>query len=232
VTVSLHPVPGVGEIRPGDDLAARLLDAIRAATLGPRDGDVLVVTHKVVSKAEGRIAPAPDDAAYRALVEAEAAAVLRRRGDLVIARTRHGFICANAGVDRSNTGGEGAVLLPLDPDASAHRLRLRIERASGIAVSVIITDTFGRAWRRGLTDVAIGISGLPAVLDLRGTADADGRTMHATEVALADEIAAAADLVMGKARGIPAAIVRGVAFPPGDGRATELVRPAVEDLFR
>ena len=186
MTVSVHPVSGIGAVRPGDDLATMLFDAIRTAALGPEPGDVLVVTHKVVSKAEGRIAPAPDDAAYRALVETEAAAVLRRRGDLVIARTQHGFICANAGVDRSNTGGAGAVLLPLDPDASAHRLRLRIEHATGVSIGVISTDTLGRAWRRGLAAVAIGISGVPAILELRGTPDADGRTMHATEVAVAD----------------------------------------------
>jgi coenzyme F420-0:L-glutamate ligase/coenzyme F420-1:gamma-L-glutamate ligase len=225
------PIEGIAEIGREDDLAGVMLDAIAAGgeELGARD--VLVVTHKVVSKAEGRVVELVDEAAYRRLVEDEAASILRRRGDLVITKTRHGFVCANAGVDRSNTKAGTAVLLPIDPDRSAHRLRTRIERATGASIAVIITDTFGRAWRRGLVDVAIGVSGLPSILDLRGTIDGSGNVLEVTEVAIIDEIAAAADLVMGKADRIPAAIVRGLDLS-GTGRATDLVRPPEEDLFR
>ncbi len=149
----------------------------------------------------------------------------------MITLTRHGFVCANAGVDRSNVGAGHVVLLPADPDRSAHRIRTRLERLTGLGIGVVITDTFGRAWRRGLTDVAIGVSGLAAIVDLRGTHDTHGNLLEVTEVAVADEIAAAADLVMGKARGIPAAIVRGVEAH-GHGRAADLIRPPAEDLFR
>jgi coenzyme F420-0:L-glutamate ligase/coenzyme F420-1:gamma-L-glutamate ligase len=232
MTVQLIPLTGIPEIGDGDDVAAAVLAAAGAAGVAWQNGDVLVVTHKIVSKAEGRVVPVTDDAGYRRLAEEEAAAVVRRRGDLVIAQTRHGFICANAGVDRSNAVPGTAVLLPLDPDRSAHRIRTRILRDTGVDIPVIISDTFGRPWRRGLTDVAIGISGMAAVLDLRGTRDATGRELHATEIAIADEVAAAADLVMGKAAAVPAAVVRGVAWPAGSGRATDLVRPAAEDLFR
>lgn len=227
------PIIGIGEVGPGDDLAAALLDAASAQGVELVDGDVVVVTHKVVSKAEGRTADAPDDAAHRALVADEAVGILRRRGDMVIAITRHGFICANAGVDRSNSPEGRAVLLPIDPDRSAHTIRVRLERATGMQrLAVIITDTFGRPWRRGLTDVAIGVSGMRPILDLRGTVDGSGRLLDATEVAIVDEIAAAADLVMGKARRVPVAVVRGLDWPRGDGRATALVRPARDDMFR
>jgi coenzyme F420-0:L-glutamate ligase/coenzyme F420-1:gamma-L-glutamate ligase len=234
VTISIHPVPGLPEIEPGDDLPALLAAALRDAGLGPEAGDVLVVTHKVVSKAEGAVAAheGDEDAAYRRLVLDEAAAVLRRRGDLVIAKTRHGFICANAGVDRSNAAPGTAVLLPADPDRSAHRIRMGLQQAAGVDVAVVVTDTFGRAWRRGLVDVAIGISGLEALLDLRGTTDAGGRPLSVTEMAVADEIAAAADLAMGKASAVPAAVVRGLDVPRGGGRGADLVRDAAEDLFR
>jgi len=232
VTLTIHPVPGIKEISPGDDLPSVLTAAIAAAGLGPEPGDVLVVTHKVVSKAEGAVVPIDGEEDYRDLVESEAGAVLRRRGDLVIARTRHGFVCANAGVDRSNAAPGTAVVLPCDPDRSAHRIRLGIRRASGVDVAVVVTDTFGRAWRRGVVDVAIGVSGIEAILDLRGTADAGGRILEATEISVVDEIAAAADLVMGKASGTPAALLRGLALQRGDGRAADLVRPVDEDLFR
>jgi len=234
VTISIHPVPGLPEIRPGDDLAALLAAALAGAGLGPQAGDVLVVTHKAVSKAEGAVArlEGDEETAYRRLVEEQSVEVLRRRGSLVIARTRHGFICANAGVDRSNAAPGTAVLLPVDPDRSAHRLRLALRHLTGVDVPVVITDTFGRAWRKGLVDVAIGVSGLEVILDLRGTRDAGGRELKVTEVAVVDEIAAAADLAMGKASGLPAALVRGLAVPRGEGRATDLVRPAGEDLFR
>jgi coenzyme F420-0:L-glutamate ligase/coenzyme F420-1:gamma-L-glutamate ligase len=234
VTLSIHPVPGLPEIHPGDDLAALLADALAAAGLGPEPGDILVVTHKAVSKAEGAIArlEGDEEAAYRRLAEEQAVEILRRRGDLIIARTRHGFICANAGVDRSNAAPGTAVLLPADPDRSAHGLRMALRHRTGVDVPVVITDTFGRAWRKGLVDVAIGVSGLEAILDLRGTKDAQGRELKVTEVAVIDEIAAAADLALGKATGLPAALIRGLAAPRGEGRATDLIRPAGEDMFR
>lgn len=231
MSIEIHPIRGIPEVAPGDDLAALIVDGLGTSEISLTDRDVVVVTHKVVSKAEGRIEPAPDDRAYRELAEREARSILRRRGDLLIAQTEHGFICANAGVDRSNVADGWAVLLPVDPDRSAHRIRLRIERAAGVSIAVIITDTFGRPWRRGLVDVAIGISGLPAILDLRGETDTQGRTMNVTEIAIVDEIAAAADLVMGKADEIPAAVVRGIDLI-GDGRATDLIRPQEEDMFR
>lgn len=231
MTITLIPIPGIPEVTPGVDLAASILEAAGGAGVTLVDHDVVVVTHKVVSKAEGRIVEVLDERDYRRLVLAEAVEVLRRRGDLVIAKTSHGFVCANAGVDRSNTAAGTAILLPVDPDRSAHRLRTLLERAADARLGVVITDTFGRPWRRGLVDIAIGVSGLPAILDLRGEVDAHGRTMEVTEIAVVDEIAAAADLVMGKASQIPVAVVRGLALD-GDGRAADLVRPPSEDLFR
>ncbi len=222
---------GIGEIAAGDDLALVICDAIRAMGERLADGDVVVVTHKVVSKQEGRVVEIADEAAYRRLVLDEATSIVRRRGDLVIAQTRHGFICANAAVDRSNVAPGHAVLLPIDPDRSAHRIRTLIERHTGTDIGVVITDTFGRPWRRGLVDVAIGVSGLPAIVDLRGTTDTWGNELNVTEVAVVDEIAAAADLVMGKATSIPVAVVRGLGLA-GEGRARDLVRPPEEDLFR
>jgi coenzyme F420-0:L-glutamate ligase/coenzyme F420-1:gamma-L-glutamate ligase len=229
--IRIIPIHGIPEIQAGDDLGGKIAQAIAAAGVTLVERDIVVVTHKVVSKAEGRSRPVPDDAAYRRLVEQEAAAIIRRRGDLTITRTVHGFICANSGVDRSNVAEGTAVLLPVDPDRSAHRLRISLERSTNAGIGVIVTDTFGRPWRRGLVDVAIGVSGLPAIVDLRGSADGSGRTLDVTEVAAVDEIAAAADLAMGKANRIPVAIVRGLDLV-GDGRATDLVRPATEDLFR
>jgi coenzyme F420-0:L-glutamate ligase/coenzyme F420-1:gamma-L-glutamate ligase len=230
VTVEIIPLPGIGEIAPGTDLASVLLSPLRSA--GVRAGDVLVVTQKAVSKAEGALAAAPDETSYRKVVEQESAAVLRRRGDLVISVTRHGFVCANAGVDRSNSPVGQVVLLPADPDRSARRLRSRLKQELGVVLAVIVSDTFGRAWRKGLVDVAVGVAGITPILDLRGTADSHGRVLEVTEIAVADEIAAAADLVMGKARGVPAALVRGADYPAGAGRATDLVRSPAEDLFR
>ncbi|MGI8518461.1 MAG: coenzyme F420-0:L-glutamate ligase [Acidimicrobiia bacterium] len=230
MTVSILPVTGIGEVKPGDDLPGLLIEALRP--LSPGEGDVLVVTQKVVSKAEGAIATAASEADYRAVVEKEAAAVLRRRGPMVIAVTKHGFVCANAGVDRSNVARGQVVLLPANPDRSAHSIRLRVEREFAIAIAVIVTDTFGRAWRQGLVDVAIGVSGMLPILDLRGTPDMNGRPLEVTEVAIADELASAAELGVGKASGIPAALIKGVNYPRGDGRATDLIRPAATDLFR
>lgn len=229
--ITVIPVRGIGEVRPGDDLAGLIADAAEV-----RDGDVVVVTQKVVSKAEGKlVAIDPDDPrGHRAVVEAESVRVLRRRGDLVISQTRHGFICANAGVDLSNIEDGYAALLPDDSDRSARRIRDGLRNRAGVETAVIISDTFGRVWRRGVTDVAIGCAGIGAILDLRGTTDALGRELQVTEVAVVDEIAGAADLVMGKASGVPVAIVRGVDknwFRRGEVHA-ELVRPASEDLFR
>ncbi|MCP4965283.1 MAG: coenzyme F420-0:L-glutamate ligase [bacterium] len=231
-SVQIFPVTGIPEVEPGDDVAQMILDAIDQSGTNLRSGDVLVVTHKIVSKAEGRFIDAGDDDAYRAAVLDEAQAVIRRRGDLVITQTRHGFICANAGVDRSNVTGDRAVLLPIDPDRSAHGIRMRVQQATDIDVPVIISDTFGRPWRRGQTDVAIGVSGLKVIDDYKGLGDANGRIMEATEVAIVDEIAAAADLAMGKSTQIPIAVVRGVQWAAGADRATDLVRPANEDMFR
>jgi coenzyme F420-0:L-glutamate ligase/coenzyme F420-1:gamma-L-glutamate ligase len=230
-TIQIIPIVGIGEVAAGADVAQLIYDALEGPE-GLEERDVVVVTHKVVSKAEGRTVAITDDADYRRVVDAESAAIIRRRGDLIIAQTHHGFICANAGVDRSNVVGDQAILLPERPDRSAHAIRLGLEHATGLRLAVVITDTFGRPWRRGLTDVAIGVSGMAAILDLRGTTDMQGRVLDVTEVAIVDEIAAAADLVMGKASGIPAAIVRGLPWPHGEGRAADLVRPAAEDMFR
>jgi coenzyme F420-0:L-glutamate ligase/coenzyme F420-1:gamma-L-glutamate ligase len=233
MTLQIIPVEGIGEVDTATVLDAVILAAINKTDERLQDGDVLVITHKIVSKAEGAIRTGIEtDADYRQLVESEAARVIRRRGDLVITETRHGFVCANAGVDRSNAVEGTAVLLPVDSDRSAHRLRLQLEQTTGVSIGVIISDTFGRAWRRGVVDFAIGISGVPAIVDHRGEADMFGRVMEATEVGLADEIAAAADLVMGKASGIPVAIVRGLATGGPPGRGSDLVRPPNEDMFR
>ena len=215
-------------MRPGDDLAALIGDAIERAG-GLEEEDVLVVAQKAVSKAEGRIEQTDD---VVGTILAEARVVRRRRGDLVIAETRHGFVCASAGVDRSNAPGDGwIVLLPEDPDASAARLRTALAERFGQAPALIVSDSFGRAWRQGTTDVAIGVAGMSPLLDLRGKRDARGYELSSTMIAVADELAGAAELVMGKAAGIPAAIVRGYAVPPGDGSARELVMPPDRDLF-
>jgi coenzyme F420-0:L-glutamate ligase/coenzyme F420-1:gamma-L-glutamate ligase len=229
--LTIWPLTGIGEIEQGTDLAGEVLTALGRLDLSLADGDIVVITHKVVSKAEGQVVAIPDEKTYRSLVEQEAVRIVRRRGDLVITQTRHGFICANAAVDRSNVDAGFAILLPEDPDRSAHRIRVLLERAANAAIGVVITDTFGRPWRRGLTDVAIGISGLPSLVDYRGTTDTHGNLLEVTEVAAVDEIASAADLVMGKATGIPAALVRGLSLS-GDGRVADLIRPPAEDLFR
>jgi coenzyme F420-0:L-glutamate ligase/coenzyme F420-1:gamma-L-glutamate ligase len=231
VTIELIAVEGIPEVRPGDDIA-RLI----AAATEVRSGDVLVVTQKIVSKAENQlVAVDPDDPlSHKALVEEESVRVLRRRGDLVISETKHGFVCANAGVDRSNLDDGVAALLPRDPDRSARRIRDRLRDATGAEVGIIVSDTFGRAWRKGLVDVAIGCAGIAAVVDLRGSEDAKGHQLQVTEVAVADEIAAAAELVMGKADGVPIAIVRGLdaGWLRESSVKAEIVRPSSEDLFR
>jgi coenzyme F420-0:L-glutamate ligase/coenzyme F420-1:gamma-L-glutamate ligase len=235
--LTVYGVGGVGEVRPGADVAALLADALgTSGVVALADGDVLVVTQKIVSKAEGRLVHLDhsDPSAKQAIVESESVRVLRRRGDLLITETAHGFVCANAGVDLSNVTEGWAALLPLDPDRSARRIRAELRRRLCVTVGVVISDTFGRPWRQGVTDVAIGVAGLAAVVDLRGTHDALGHELVATQVCVADEIAAAAEIVMGKARNVPAAVVRGVPaawLREGSVRG-EVVRGHSQDLFR
>ncbi|MFI5036039.1 MAG: coenzyme F420-0:L-glutamate ligase [Acidimicrobiales bacterium] len=232
--VTLVALEGVGPVREGDDLVTLLLDALGRHSLRLVRHDLVVVTSKVVSKSEGRVVEVADSPDAKAdLVEREARRVLRRRGPLRITETTHGFVNANAGVDLSNTDPGTAVLLPRDPDRTARRLRAEIGRRAGVEVAVVVTDTFGRPWRQGVTDVAIGAAGLRAVLDLRGTRDANGRLLEVTEVALADEVAGAANLVLGKARATPFALVRGLDESYfGEGSAADLIRPVNDDLFR
>jgi coenzyme F420-0:L-glutamate ligase / coenzyme F420-1:gamma-L-glutamate ligase len=239
VTITVLPLEGIPEIEEGDDLAAYLNDAA-ARQGGFQPTDILVVAQKAVSKAEGRVVRLQDvepsetahqhagdgDPRHVEVILREAARVVRSRPPLVIAETRHGFVCASAGVDASNAAGPGTVvLLPLDPDASAQALRARL------GVAVIVSDSFGRPFRQGTTDVAIGVAGLAPLLDLRGTPDRAGYELRTTQIAVADEIAGAAELVMGKTKDIPAAIVRGLELS-GDGTAQDLVIPADRDLFR
>lgn len=230
--LEIIPIDGIPEVVPGDDLAG----LIAAAARDLRDGDVVVVTQKVVSKAEGALVEidASDPRGHKAIVESQSVRVLRRRGDLIISETKHGFVCANAGVDLSNVDEGQAALLPEDSDRSARRIRDGIRAGTGVEVAVIVSDTFGRPWRRGLTDVAIGCAGIKAIVDLRGTEDSRGRELQVTEVCVVDELASAAELVMGKATGVAAAVVRGV-DPAWLGRGEvrgEVVRPPAEDLFR
>ena len=224
-------VEGLPEIKAGDDLAGLITETADLA-----DGDVVVVTQKIVSKAEGAMVIVdPDDPlSHKPVVERESVRVLRRRGDLVISETKHGFVCANAGVDRSNVDADQAALLPDDPDRSARRIRDGIRAKAGVETGVIVSDTFGRPWRRGVADVAIGSAGVRPILDLRGTQDTTGRELQVTEVAIVDELAAAAELVMGKAENIPIAVIRGVNpdwLGPGSIQ-DDLIRPPAEDLFR
>jgi coenzyme F420-0:L-glutamate ligase / coenzyme F420-1:gamma-L-glutamate ligase len=239
--ISIHPVEGLPEIREGDDLGE--LIAARAELL---DGDVLVVAQKVVSKAEGRVVrldevepsrearelAGGEDPRRLEVILRESARLVRTRPPLVIAETRHGFVCASAGVDSSNAPEAGmVVLLPDDPDASAARLRERVQDLAGAEIGVIVSDSFGRAWRQGTTDVAIGLAGIRPLLDLTGERDSAGYELHATVIAVADELAAAAQLAMGKTSGIPAAVIRGY-DASGDGSARDLVMPPERDLFR
>jgi coenzyme F420-0:L-glutamate ligase/coenzyme F420-1:gamma-L-glutamate ligase len=237
---------GLPEVRPGDDLAGMLAAAARAA--GMAAGDVLVVAHKVVSKAEGRLVTLarvrPGAAAARLaaatgkdprlceVILDESRRIVRQRRGTLICETHHGFVCANAGVDASNVAPGRLVLLPRDPDASARRIQARLAQALGGRVGVVITDTHGRAFRRGLVNVAIGAAGFVALVDHRGGRDREGRLLVATEQALADELAAAAGILMGKAAGLPAVAVRGIATRPAPGGAAALVRAPEQDLFR
>ena len=235
------PVRGLPEVREGDDVAALI-----AAAMELEGGDVVVVAHKVVSKAEGRVVRLDDvepsaqardlasgeDPRRLEVILGESVRLVRTRPPLVIAETRHGFVCASAGVDASNAPEpDSVVLLPEDPDASAARLRDRLLELTGADVAVIVSDSFGRAWRQGTTDVAIGCVGLQPLLDLHGRRDAAGYELHATVIAVADELAGAAELVRGKLDGVPAAVVRGFE-PRGEGTARELVMPPERDLFR
>jgi coenzyme F420-0:L-glutamate ligase/coenzyme F420-1:gamma-L-glutamate ligase len=229
--IEIWPVEGIPEILHDDDLAAMLAEPLRS--MGARDGDVVAVTQKIVSKSEGRVVP--DGGEGRSVwVTRETRRVVARRGDLIIAETHHGFVCANAGVDASNVEEGFVSLLPVDPDASAEALRASLAERLGLShLGVVITDTFGRPWRNGLVNVAIGCAGLPAIIDLRGNADHHGRPLEVTVVALADEVAAASGLVMGKSARVPVALVRGVDLTAdAPGRAVDLIRAPDEDLFR
>jgi coenzyme F420-0:L-glutamate ligase/coenzyme F420-1:gamma-L-glutamate ligase len=239
--ISITPVEGLPEIGAGDDLAALIAERTELA-----DGDVLVVAQKVVSKAERRVVrlaevepserarelAGGEDPRRLEVILRESVRIVRSRPPLVIAETRHGFVCASAGVDASNAPEPGTVvLLPEDPDASAAELRERLRELTRADVGVIVSDSFGRAWRQGTTDVAIGLAGIRPLLDLKGVRDRAGYELHGTVVAVADELAAAAELVLGKTRGVPAAVIRGVEAR-GEGRARELVIPPERDLFR
>jgi coenzyme F420-0:L-glutamate ligase / coenzyme F420-1:gamma-L-glutamate ligase len=247
--ISLIALDGIPEVGPGDDLAALIAAALAAASIGLQEDDVLVVTQKVVSKAEGRVvelasvSPGEKAQAWAArwgkdprqveLVLRESAEVLRMApGGLIISRTRHGFVCANAGVDLSNVGaGEVATLLPVDPDASARALRERLSELAGANPAVVVSDSFGRPWRNGIVNVAIGCAGLEPLVDLRGAPDADGRVMHSTVIAVADELASAADLAGGKVARRPVVVVRGYRHAGGTSGAADLVMDRELDLF-
>jgi coenzyme F420-0:L-glutamate ligase / coenzyme F420-1:gamma-L-glutamate ligase len=247
--IELIALEGIPEVAPGDDLAALVTDGANRAGLDLTDADVLVVTQKIVSKAEGRLVDLATvtpsefarewaarwgkDARQVELVLRESVSVVRMGpGGLIISRTRHGLVCANAGVDVSNVGGgEVASLLPVDADASAQRLRDGIRSRTGAAPAIVISDSFGRPWRNGIVNVAIGSAGIEAVLDLRGEPDAAGREMQATVIAVADELASAADLLGGKVAQRPVVVVRGYAWRPSEAGASALVMEAERDLF-
>ena len=244
--IELIPVEGFPEVRPGDDLSGMVAGAVGDVL---RSGDVLVVTHKIMSKAEGRLVdlgsvePSALAKEYASrwgkdprqieVVLRESRRVVRMDRGVVIAETRHGFVCANAGVDASNVPGEDTVcLLPVDPDRSAARLREALKDRLGVEVPVVVSDSFGRAWRFGITDVAIGVSGMDPLADYRGQNDPHGYPMEASVLAVADELAAAAELVMGKTDGVPLAIVRGYDYPGGEGTGQDLLMPPERDMFR
>ena len=240
---------GLPEVRPGDDLPSLIVEAARTQGTGIQDGDILVVTQKVVSKAEGRLVDLKDvqpsararevgkaagkDARLVEVILRESRRIVRQEGPVLITETRHGFVCANAGVDASNVGGGDLVaLLPEDPDRSAEAIRQTVQERAGVSVAVIISDTFGRPWREGHTNVAVGVAGMSPLRDYVGQRDPFGFELRVSTMAIADELAAAAEPVMGKLSRIPVAIVRGFVFEPGRGTAQELVRPPERDLFR
>ncbi len=243
------PLPVTGEIRPGDSLSEKLMSAAKKVRIRFQDQDILVVKHKVVSKAEGalvalnKIRPSVVsrawarryglDARLTELALRESRRVVRRKRGVLITETRHGFICANSGVDVSNVdGGRQAAFLPKDPDRSAGRLRKELKKHLGVDIAVIISDSFGRPWREGLTEVAIGIAGMRPLVDYRGRRDSHGYKLHASIDAVADELACAAGLVCGKLASTPACIIRGFSYRKGAGTARQLIRPAAQDLFR
>lgn len=247
--ISLIALDGIPEVRAGDDLSALIAAAAEAAAIGLVDDDVVVVTQKVVSKAEGRLVdlatvePRPWAVAFGErwgrdprqveLVLRESAEIVRiGPGGLIISRTHHGFVCANAGVDLSNVGtGDAATLLPVDPDASAARIRDGLRDRLGAAPAVVVSDSFGRPWRNGIVNVAVGVAGMAALLDLRGRPDAAGREMQATVTAVADQLASAADLAGGKVAQRPVVVIRGYAYPTGEGGAAAVVMERATDLF-
>lgn len=248
-TVQLIPVDGIPEVHPGDDLAALLVAGLAAGGEALRPGDILAVAQKVVSKSEGRLcrvsavvpgeralamaAESGRDAQLLEIVLGETRRIVRWSRGVLIVETRHGFVCANAGVDQSNAGApDTVVLLPVDPDASAARLRSALAAATGVDVPIVVTDTFGRAWREGHLNIAIGISGLPALRRYAGAFDPEGYELRVTEIAVADEIAAASELVMGKLDRRPAAVIRGLVLDAAPETAREYVRPAERDMFR
>jgi coenzyme F420-0:L-glutamate ligase/coenzyme F420-1:gamma-L-glutamate ligase len=244
----LFRIPGIPEIRHRENLAKRIGDSAQEAGIAFENGDILVIAQKIVSKAEGSfvrlttVTPSPQALAIAARLKKDPRVVevvlqesrrIVRSEHVLIAETRHGFVCANAGVDHSNVpGGEVVTLLPRDPDRSAKKLAAVLRKRTGKRLAVIISDTFGRPWRLGLTNVAIGASGLPVLLDLRGTKDRHGKPLTATILAVADELAAAAGLLMGKSEGMPVVIIRGYRYKSRSEPASRLIRPAVEDLFR
>ena len=248
MTVEIFPLLGLPEIRPGDDIAGAITRAVRAHDLRIVEDDIFVVAQKVVSKAEGRIVSldqvAPSeracvwsqewnkDARVVELVLRESKRIVRMERGVIITETRHGFVCANAGIDVSNADEGTAILLPNDPDASARALHVALSNAFACHVGVIVSDTFGRAWREGLVNVALGVAGLAPVLDYRGQTDANGKPLQATVIAIADELAAAAELVMGKADRVPVAIIRGAKIANRSGSGADLIRPPDKDLFR
>ncbi|HEX8969026.1 MAG TPA: coenzyme F420-0:L-glutamate ligase [Chloroflexota bacterium] len=246
--VQLLPVRGIGEVAPGADLAGVLHAALAAQKTPVQDGDILVVTQKIVSKAEGcivrlaEVEPSPlalewattwnKDARVVELVLRQSQRIVRMERGVIISETRHGLVCANAGVDCSNVGDDRATWLPPDPDASAERLRRALGAASGASIGVIISDTFGRAWREGQINIAVGVAGVEALRHFEGQVDPTGYELRVTMLATADELASAAELVMGKIDRVPAALVRGLDRALGNGTARDLVRPAANDLFR
>lgn len=246
-SIEIHPIMGLPEIRAGDDVASLVVSAAVAQT-GVRDGDIFVVAQKIVSKAEGCVVrldavdPSPRARAWAGewgkdprvveLVLRESKRIVRMEKGVIVSETMHGFVCANAGVDISNAEEGTAILLPADPDASARGLRAQLEKECGAAVGVIVSDTFGRPWREGLVNAALGVAGIAPLLDHRGEKDSGGKRLQATVVAQADELASAAELVMGKVSRIPVALIRGATLGAREGSGRDLIRPAERDLFR
>jgi len=246
--IRIVPLSGIPEVRAGDDVARMIVEAAGTAP-GIRGGDIVVVTQKIVSKSEGRVvrldgvSPSAEaerlaeatekDARLVELILRESAGIVRQRGPVLITETRHGFVCANAGIDASNVGPEGTVcLLPVDPDRSAQGIRAAIRQATGAEVAVIISDTFGRAWREGHTNVAVGLAGMAPFADYVGQVDPFGYELRVSTLCVADELAGAAELVQNKLDGVPVAIVRGFAYPKGEGTARQTIRSKENDLFR